>query len=218
MTSAMAEGKWVEAEEDESAESIAYRNGLFVETLWNHEENAALRESRTTPHVLEPGDRVFVPAIVPKQVPVATGAKHVFRRRGVPSKLLLVLHHYGGEALANLPFRLELPDRVVTGNTNGDGNLELPVMPDAGDAKLIIDPEGRNLVLALGFRRLRPIATTAGIQQRLLNLGYYRGAVDGLYGQLTIRAVQQFQLRHELATTGSVDDATRHAIARAHGC
>lgn len=214
----MAKGVRIELKQGESAESVAYLHGHFVATVWDHPENAALKAERESPHILLPGDVLFVPQIREKRVEAATDRSHRFRRRGVPSRVTVLLRAAGGEVLANLPYRLELAGRSETGTTDGDGKVSVPVMPDVGDARLVVDPDGRNVVVPLGMRRLDPITTVSGVQGRLRNLGLYAGEVDGLYGQLTIRAVQLFQLLHALPTHGSVDEATRARLEAAHGC
>ena len=50
------------------------------------------------------------------------------------------------------------------------------------------------------------------IQQRLSDLGYLTGAVDGIYGKQTTTAVRLFQQLHELEQTGAVDEATSEEL------
>ena len=49
-------------------------------------------------------------------------------------------------------------------------------------------------------------------QQRLADLGYLSGTVDGIYGKQTTRAVSAFQDLNGLAVTGTADDATQTAV------
>ncbi|WP_437577461.1 peptidoglycan-binding domain-containing protein [Sorangium sp. So ce887] len=211
-------GMWIEVKQGESAESIAYQHGHFVDTVWNHPENRSLARLRKTPHTLFPGDRLFVPAITPREVEAVTERRHVFRRRGVPSRLIMYLHADGDEVLANRPYRLELGGLTETGTTDANGMVSLPVMPDQGDGRLTVDRDGTAWVVKVGMRRLDPISEMSGVQGRLRNLGLYGGEVDGLNNQLTIHAVQMFQLRHGLTTTGRVDDGTRAKLEEVHGC
>jgi len=53
------------------------------------------------------------------------------------------------------------------------------------------------------------------VQQRLLELGYYKGAVDGLLGNKTIGAVSAFQASSGLTVDGLYGPATRAALASA---
>jgi peptidoglycan hydrolase-like protein with peptidoglycan-binding domain len=50
------------------------------------------------------------------------------------------------------------------------------------------------------------------VQQRLTDLGYWLGAVDGIFGNNTFHAVVALQKTAGLERTGLVDDATRDAI------
>lgn len=212
----MADGKWVEVAQGESAESVAYRHGHVVETLWDHPENGELRESRGSPHTLLPGDRLFVPAPRPKEVSCATTTRHTFRRRGVPSGITVLLA-VAGRPLADLPYRLRVDGAVQEGRTGADGEVTVKVMPDAREAVLVVDPDGLALAFDLLPRHMDPVTETTGLQGRLRNLGYHPGEPDGAFTLATLHAVQRFQLDHGLETTGVPDDATRDALLRAHG-
>lgn len=55
-------------------------------------------------------------------------------------------------------------------------------------------------------------AYTTALQQQLAAAGYYKLAVDGIYGPGTVQAVQDLQATHGLPTTGTVDKATDAAL------
>jgi hypothetical protein len=69
--------------------SIAEKHGLNWENIWNHSNNAQLKEERGDPNVLYPGDVVFVPEKLEKQDSGATEQRHRFRKMGTPAKLRL---------------------------------------------------------------------------------------------------------------------------------
>lgn len=52
----------------------------------------------------------------------------------------------------------------------------------------------------------------AHLQERLKGLGYYQGAIDGIYGPLTVQAVKEFQRRNGLVVDGIVGPMTRSAL------
>lgn len=56
-----------------------------------------------------------------------------------------------------------------------------------------------------------------GLQQDLATLGFYTGAVDGIYGPLTVTAVKSVQASAGLPETGVVDPATERALSDALG-
>ena len=55
-------------------------------------------------------------------------------------------------------------------------------------------------------------ATVSEIQSRLKNWGYYAGAVDGVYGSQTEKAVRYFQRKNGLQVDGKVGDLTLAAL------
>jgi len=60
-----------------------------------------------------------------------------------------------------------------------------------------------------------PSATIRDTQQRLSAWGFYDGAVDGIWGADTRRAVERFQRSRGLAVTGDVNAATASALRSA---
>lgn len=55
-------------------------------------------------------------------------------------------------------------------------------------------------------------AYTTALQQDLTDAGYYDAAVDGIYGPLTVEAVEALQSASDLPVTGTVDRATATAL------
>ena len=53
--------KEYQAREGDCISSIAYENGLFPNTLWNHPDNAELKRNRKDMNLLEVGDVVKIP-------------------------------------------------------------------------------------------------------------------------------------------------------------
>ena len=211
-------GLWVEIASDDSIESVAFRHGHFPETIWNHPQNAALQRERKSMHVLLAGDRVFVPAIAPKAAACDTGRVHRFRRRAVPSRLLLKLA-IGSQALADRPCRIELEGRApVEARTDADGFVQVPAMPDAGRGRIVVELHGgESLVVDLSPRRLDPVDTPSGAQARLRNLGYLSGEAEGVLDLPTVLALVRLQQDRGIEVTGALDDATKAALLSAHG-
>jgi hypothetical protein len=74
--------------------SIAYENGFFWKTLWEHPDNAELKQKRTSPFLLVPGDVVKVPDLRVEDVSKPAEAKHRFKLKGVPSVLIVVARRH----------------------------------------------------------------------------------------------------------------------------
>ena len=53
---------------------------------------------------------------------------------------------------------------------------------------------------------------TLALQKSLVEAGYLKGEVDGVYGPATVAAVQALQKAHDLPVTGTVDKATDAAL------
>ena len=47
---------------------------------------------------------------------------------------------------------------------------------------------------------------TRAVQTSLSQIGYYRGAIDGLSGPMTQSAIRQYQTAHALSPTGMIDE------------
>src|SRR5579862_4144209 len=99
----------------ECMNQIADQYGTFWETLWNHPQNSALRDSRGNPNVLMADDKVFIPEKEQKEEPCATTQTHVFRLRGVPVKLVFRLEDIDWGPRDNVPYTL-----MVDGEKKGE--------------------------------------------------------------------------------------------------
>ena len=55
-------------------------------------------------------------------------------------------------------------------------------------------------------------ATVQAVQTRLLNLGYYSGSIDGVFGPSTRDAVAKFQIANQLSVTGSLSPDTLQSL------
>jgi hypothetical protein len=201
--------------------SIAAETGHFWSTLWDHPDNATLRLARATPNVLLPGDRVAVPPIRAKWEACATGRRHTFRRRGVPSTLTIVLERPDGRPFAGKRYVLRVGAATFEGVTAGDGIIRQPVDPTVTRAELevAIDepdyPARAAWIVAIGA--LDPADSISGLQQRLNNLGFDCGPPDGALGPATRAALRGFQARTGIGATGEPDAATLDRLRREHG-
>jgi hypothetical protein len=202
--------------------SLADENGLFWETLWDAPENADLRSRCKDPNTLLSGDSVFIPDLRHKDVSVKTDAKHRFRRKGVPGKLVLRLAFANGDPRANVRFQLTIDGAVKSGTTDADGYLRvtLPCNAASGTLKILRNPEDddsedEELELTLGA--LPPGDDVGGIQARLANLGCGDLEEDGTLGPKTQAALKTFQRANDLPDTGQPDAATCDRLRELHG-
>ena len=194
---------------------LALEHGFFPDTIWNHPENKKLKETREHPNALVPGDLVHIPDRVQKTVGEPTDNRHRFRLRGVPAKLRIQLLSPEGEPRADQSYTLSIdggPEK--NGSTNSQGVLEDFVAPDAESGLVIVGPDACRLELT--FQAMESIKTMAGVQSRLLNLGYECDPPGSSAGEETTKALLAFQADNRLETTGALDDATRKELAKVH--
>jgi len=202
----------------DSMVSIAARSGHIPSTIWNDSANAALKTARKDPEVLLPGDRVTIMAVRTKGLSRATGQRWVFQRKGLTAKVTLIAQDEDGNAFASKRFQLEIDGAVVSGTTDADGKIECVVAAQSTSGTLTLWLEEPGLpnpwVREVGLAALYPIEHPVGVQQRLANLGYYSGPLDGASD--VSAAVAAFQKAQKLDATGVVDDTLRKKLVAAH--
>jgi hypothetical protein len=194
--------------------NLAKRNGMDWKTIWDHPNNAKLREKRKDPNVLLPGDMLFIPDREPRWEKAPTGARHVFSVKPPKAKVRLRIKDEG-KPVAGAAYTVTVDGQEIKrGTTDGGGLIEVEVDADAQRAHVEMPEQGKLYVLKLGH--LDPITETRGLQARLRQLGFYMGEVDGEYGEVTELAVWGFQMQQGLEATGQADDATRAALEKAY--
>jgi hypothetical protein len=203
---------------NECVASIAFDTGHFWQTIWDHPDNAALREARSNPWILREGDVLLIPELRRKELSVAIDTTHKFRRKGVPEQLRL---RFGSPEFPrrDVPYTLIIDHQSHEGVLDENGQLSHFLMPNATRAELTLRPDdGPPERYVLGLRGLEPIDTLRGVQMRLRNLQLYHAEVDGALGPDTVAAMRAFQVSAQIELTDNPDDATRSALVEAHGC
>jgi len=201
----------------ECVASIAASARTSLEALWTLPENAELRQTRDDPYVLAPGDRVQVPVAEGQRHTLATGMRHVFRRIATHTDFE-VTARLARRPRADIGFVLVLDGdegHAIEGTTDGASVVRARI-PASARRGVLRFADGRG-TMSFGLGELDPLATMAGIQGRLRDLGYYAHAVDGIWGPRTARALRNFQRAHALPVTGRADDATVAGLRGSYG-
>lgn len=188
--------------------SIAVENGFFADTIWNHPNNAALKKKREDPHVLLPGDVVYIPDKRPKEVGEPTNQVHKFRVKNTPKTLRIQLK-YIDTPLKDVDYKIAVDGLEKTGKTDGEGWLTQSVLPNAKIAKITL-ADGSEFEMKLGS--LDPVDEISGLQGRLQNLGFYSGLVNGRMDDDTKNALKVFQHFNRLEATGEADEKTKNLL------
>lgn len=198
----------------ESIASIANRTGHLPETLWKDAGNATLRQSRTSPNILKPGDLLEIPDKEPKSITCGSGSRHGFRRKQTTMKIRVRMLDEFNEPRSNLQFDVRIDDVLQACSSDGNGLVEVEVPAVTKTVELLLEDE--NIPLEVGA--IDPLEEPSGVQARLNNLGYFCGAIDGVVDTLTENAIREFQREHDLEVTGAADDQTLAALRDQFGC
>lgn len=178
--------------------SIARRYGFASwHKIYDHPENASLRERRPNPNILLAGDRVFIPELIPGTEEAVTKRRNRFRLTRKPVKVRLVIEDKETGPLAGLPYELSVGLRTFQGTTGDDGLVEEIVDPLETRGFLTVwmteSRSGGTLSFPIQIGHLDPIDEVSGIQARLNQIGFPCGRVDGRLGPRTSAALRAFQ-------------------------
>jgi N-acetylmuramoyl-L-alanine amidase len=156
-------------------------------TVWDRPENSDLRNLRDDPHVLFPGDEVFVPDLTTKTEQRPTTQLHIFQVPGPELFLRLKVLDFNFRAVPNATGQLTLePLAAESTGTDGDGFVEHELEPKTHKGELALDQvqpkDGdadpvalENTKFDLRIGHLNPETKLSGQQARLNNLGYFAG-------------------------------------------
>lgn len=206
---------------------IAARFGFHtIEPIWDHPDNAALKDKRKNPSVLLAGDVLVIPDLEIKQVDAATGQAHAFEAKTGTVILNLKLEDTNAKALAERDCAIQIGDSgsgqvpPLPLTTDKNGKITQKIPSSATDGLVVVtkiegEPADRTFRLVIGG--LDPVATVGGMQARLNNLGYFAGFTKKDEPQLRW-AIEEFQLDHGIKPNGDPTDAkTQQKLAQVHG-
>jgi hypothetical protein len=198
------------AKQGDTVIKLADQNGFFPPTIWDHPDNADLKQRRKDMNVLYPGDVVVIPDLREKIEKKATEQHHRFRRKGMPAFYRLQIFRHE-KPHAQKKFKLEVgagSNAVVQeGTTDAKGVLSVPIPARATTGQLWI--EGDEQPFTVRFGDLDPEDELSGIRQRLEQLGLSCAGEGGpIVGLGTGLALMRFQDRFGLPLTGEADEAT----------
>jgi N-acetylmuramoyl-L-alanine amidase len=204
-------------EQGEDLLTIAARYGRADwRQIYDHQDNARLRELRPNPFVLKPGDEVVIPDQEEgEEAPFGVALDALNTLEVGPSQtapVRLTLTDRRGQPYADTRFRVTFEGEETEGTTDGDGLLEAEIPVTIQEARLeawLAGPEQDPEAWILDLGHLDPIEEESGVEGRLRNLGYWGSSLE--------RSLEMFQAVKRLPVTGEVDDATREALMEEHG-
>ena len=211
-------GKSRKARQGDCVVSLALKEGLCPEAVWQHPDNEHLRcGEHARPEIIASGQIVHLREADRIEYNCEVDAVHSFRCKDVPVRLRVCLM-LEGEPREEVEYLFEVSGDIRVGRTDANGIMDEIIPFDATEAvvRLMGEAEGEVYVFKIGH--LDPITELTGVQARLHNLGYRPGPIDGIMGPRTERAIKIFQRDCDLEINGCPDDATRDALVERHGC
>ena len=203
--------------EGECISSLAAQAGLRLLDIWENPANAVLHDTRQNPNVLLPRDRVAIRTLELKQEDRPTDNRARFQLDSEPVFLQIqVLRR--DIPLAGRPFTLKVDGLTIDDVVPADGIIkaQIPATATSGSLRVGRGASLFNLQLKLGA--LHPVESDTGVQQRLLNLGFDCGPIDGHIGPRTRAAIRVFQEKFGLQIDGIAGPQTRNRLKQEHGC
>jgi len=180
--------------------------------IYNHPNNAELKKKRPNPHVIKPGDQIFIPERDTNVAECPTGKVHSFQVK-LPRAKIHVYIRDAGVPYGNKKYKLSVGRRVVSGKTDKEGLVEASVPAKATEATLTFEDD--KLVFHLRLGNLDPLKEVSGVKGRLNNLGFFCGSGDDVDAE-TEEAIRRFQEHHGMDVSGEIDDFMREKLRELH--
>jgi Putative peptidoglycan binding domain len=204
-------------EQGDHMSGIAEKYGFqSLDTIWNDPNNADLKKLRKDPHILFPGDQVFVPPLSVKSQPAPTTKLSTFTITIKLLRLNLKLLDINGDPIASKPVTIEVEGVTVPPpTTDGDGKTTSVILKSAKNGVLGLG----DLQFPLKVGHLDPVEKQTGQIARLNNLGYEAGETSTIDLDAFQSAVEEFQCDNGIKpVTGNCDAATQAKLKDVHGC
>lgn len=203
----------------ECLSSIARGHGFADwKAIYDHPQNAGLKRKRPNPHLLFPGDEIFIPEKAQKTVTVQTGKALKIGIEFPRRELRLRLLDGRRRPLAHEAFTAEGGGEMAAGETDGEGILVASFPSTARLVRVFAGGRSREVRLGdLNPMEDAPDSGISGVQARLLNLGYHPGAIDGKPGPRTRQAIIAFESDHGLEASGEIRKALVDKLKEVHG-
>jgi hypothetical protein len=200
---------------------IARKYGFMDQrAIWDHPRNAALRQKRDSPNVLNPGDELFIPDRRTREEARGTDKRHRFQVSPPRLRLRIVLEDMYERPIANAPCVLIVETERHKLTTDPRGKIEVEIPPAASTGMLILSTSETALdeiAIPVRIGALDDADVVPGQKERLSNLGYYVGPIDDRKDQAYKLAVEEFQCDHGLKVDGDCGKQTQARLKTAHG-
>ena len=153
---------------------VANKFGFDADAIWQHPNNADLRQLRSDPNILLATDMLYIPdqlSSAPATCDLAVGQTNTFVATDAPKVALnLRFVHGDGTPYASVAYTVEELAELTGLTTDGDGVATFQVPVTLATATVTFSDTGDSFPLSIG--ELDPIDTPSGVFSRLQNLGH----------------------------------------------
>ena len=196
---------------------LAFIHGFDADEVWNDGKNAELKAKRRKPSIIHPGDVLYFPKAKREGLSFAKGTTNPYSVN-IPKKTLRLV--FKDDRLGNARYSIQGLGAPLEGTTDGSGVLTAEIPVHVREVNVVFPAVHVDYEVLLGD--LDPIDETTGVRKRLEHLGYRaptQGASesDAEAEEADRAAIAAFQAAKSLEETGELDDATKAALADAHG-
>lgn len=195
---------------------LAHDYGLTSwEIIWLDQKNSALRKRRKDPHILAPGDRLFIPTIRKKSAQANTDRLHRFKTKRPMLTLRLDIDDFVRDRKQRpRTVTLKAGTWEAVAGVDADGRIEAQI--PSNTTRLTFRVGALNFAILVGH--LDPEDTETGQLQRLLNLGYLDPVeLDHPDPGVIEASVMEFQRAVGLEPDGSCSGDTLLKLVEIHG-
>jgi Putative peptidoglycan binding domain len=200
---------------------LAYVHGFDATEVWNHENNNGLREMGRKPELLAPGDILYLPGKPKESLAFYAGTSNRYQAR-VPVVNVALAFKDADQVLSDEPYEIHglgtdgSDGQTEERKTDSEGKVSLELPVTTREVTIVFPRQ--NIAYEVRVGDMDPVAEMSGIQKRLENLGYLpRDREGGFEGAYLQAAIAEFQKRHGLAPTGTLDDNTSNLLKDEHG-
>lgn len=200
---------------------LAFEKGFDKDTVWSDPKNKDLRDKRSDPDTLRPGDVIFVPDKNPKSSTLTREQSHSLSAT-IPKIPLRVTLSVGAQPLKDTSVVIKGMGEDQELRTDGSGVLSLEPPLDVRTVKVEIPDKRRSIKLELAG--MDPGEEPSGARMRLQNLGYLGKTFEPGASPYVKHdkdalgaALQRFQGEQGLEPTGKLDDETMKTLKDVYG-
>lgn len=150
-----------------------------------------------------------------------------FRREPIPDPIggdyiaITVGWLFNSSTLTHKPYRLNLGETIFSGIIPESGVIRHPLPTGVTEGRLEIQLcEGQETWNFWDFTvdSLQAADETSGIQQRLMNLGWYTGSIDNQLNEETSLALRSFEQCFRIISDDAISEETTKKLKEIYGC